>query len=415
MPRCSRTIAFVLAVGLSASGVAISQLGCEHDVVLPSTASPSICGDGYVEPGEQCDNTSEGCTDCRIAPEWTCPNNVCTPDCDAPGVAASGSRCARTASCNMAGWWAVRETDYTQVTCETVIEHATQWYLYHVLQPEGADRYSIDAALDCGIHVSSRVATVDYTPPTQRFQMYTSGIDQKPHGPRQGDARAVANKCKFSLDRFFFVRGMTNGFLPNDFQNDASLSPVTEAPWLGKPGLPLLPPDTDAAYNTVAPPGTFTTDPPNDAGLTYPGAGFFITGTVDGIRHSAQRDYKGYAATELIAPGLLSFAYYGNYSLQESVLSVTACEPGLCRLLTTPAPPDPAMQPWVAFSYIGLDPEIPGTEPTTSRARSVMGTVGWKQSYDNDLATCANIRLILPHDGSFHDGSSEPDASAPVH
>ena len=36
-------------------------------------------------------------------------------NCDDPGVVAMGPYCARAASCNMEGYWAIRETDYTSV------------------------------------------------------------------------------------------------------------------------------------------------------------------------------------------------------------------------------------------------------------------------------------------------------------
>ena len=143
----------------------------------------------------------------------------------------------------------------------------------------------------------------------------------------------------------------------------------------------------------------------SDGGVKYPGAAFQISGNIQGLRHSAQRDYKGYAATGPIQARALSFSFPGNYSLQESVLSITDCNPLLCGLLSTVANPAHSLQPSVTFSFIGL-------VPTSPRAASVIAGVP-KKSYTSDLATCANIRLILPHDGSIHDGSAGPDASAP--
>jgi hypothetical protein len=62
--------------------------------------------------------------------------------------------------------------------------------------------------------------------------------------------------------------------------------------------------------------------------------------------------------------------------------------------------------PWVTFSFIGSDLK-------SSRSSSVIVGTPKKSGYANDLATCDKIRLILPHDGSIHDGSAPPDASAP--
>jgi hypothetical protein len=94
----------------------------------------------------------------------------------------------------------------------------------------------------------------------------------------------------------------------------------------------------------------------------------------------------------------------GSYSLQESVLSVTGCSSPLsCDLLTTPATPAADMPPSVTFSFIGVSLTSPRT------ASVVLGVP--KHDYTTDLATCANVRLILPHDGSIHDGSESLDAS----
>jgi hypothetical protein len=386
---------------------AIGATGCEKDVVLPSVVVPAVCGNFILEEGEQCDVASPGCIGCRVAPEWTCPGNVCSVDCNDPGV-NPGISCARVASCNMEGYWAVRETDYT-APGEHVLQTSTQWYLYHLTQPPGADRYSIDTALDCGIHVTG-VATVDYTPNTEKFLMYKSGIDGSPDGPRQGTAEQLnGGLCNVSLDRFFFVRGATSDFLPakSEFDIDASLPPAATLPWLGAPPLPAQPPGTNLAYQKNIPAGSVNTN--GDAGGVYPGGAFQISGTINGLRHSAQRDYKGYASTSPVPPNSLSFTFPGNYSLQESVLSVTDClDKGstiLCGLLATIAFPALDKAPFVTFSFIGSD-------LTSSRTSSVIVGTPKKTGYPNDLATCGNILLILPHDGSIHDGSPPPDASA---
>ncbi len=407
MSRLSHAAAALLTVVPLAMGTWGGTLGCEQDVVLPSVMTPSVCGNGVLDPGEQCDVQSEGCVGCRIAPEWTCPDNVCTPNCDDPEVVSTGFGCSRRATCNMTGYWAVRETDYT--VAASTDQKSTQWYLYKIEQDASSSRYKITQALDCGIHVSSAAATVDYTPATEEYLIYRSGIDEAPHGPRQGTAAAGPDGCTVSLDRFYFVRGCTTDYLPKDFSKEPPLASL--------PPLPTLPSGTDPAYNTKFPPGAVSTDGVEDGGKTYPGGGFQIGGRiVQGIRHSAQRDYKGYASSSPVAVSALSFTIPGatkpgpmpSYDLQESVLSVTNCNQLVCGLLALLSTPTDNPSPTVTFSFIG-------SSLTSTRAASVIVGPPKTGSLATDLATCANIELVLPHDGSIHDGSTSTasDASAP--
>ena len=160
-----------------------------------------------------------------------------------------------------------------------------------------------------------------------------------------------------------------------------------------------------------------STDGVEDGGKTYPGGGFQIGGRiVQGIRHSAQRDYKGYASSSPVAVSALSFTIPGatkpgpmpSYDLQESVLSVTNCNQLVCGLLALLSTPTDNPSPTVTFSFIG-------SSLTSTRAASVIVGPPKTGSLATDLATCANIELVLPHDGSIHDGSTSTasDASAP--
>src|ERR1700734_2525664 len=113
-----------------------SIVACAHDEVQPNVGPDAVCGDGVVEPGEGCDNATAGCVDCQVAPGWVCPDNVCSPICG-DGVVGTGATCAnphRDTDCDMTGYWAVSETDYT---CDDIF-HAAQtssnWYLYHLVQ-----------------------------------------------------------------------------------------------------------------------------------------------------------------------------------------------------------------------------------------------------------------------------------------
>src|SRR5580704_11384764 len=86
---------FLLTLGVAATGIVSSQLGCETDFVKANVMTPAVCGNGIVQQGEQCDTPSPGCVNCQIAPEWTCPENVCSPDCNDPGIATSVPPCTR--------------------------------------------------------------------------------------------------------------------------------------------------------------------------------------------------------------------------------------------------------------------------------------------------------------------------------
>jgi hypothetical protein len=298
----------------------------------------------------------------------------------------------------------VRETDFTRDPVVGMLQTSTQWYLYHFTQSEGAARYAVDTVLDCGVHVTGG-ATSDYTPNTEAFLMYKSGMDEGPHSPRMGTAEATGSGCNVSLDRFFFIRGATNEYLPSDFDNDASLPSSAAEPWLDAPALPAQPPGVTLMDDTHFPPGAVNADGVSDGGVQYPGIAFRISVTLSGIRHSAQRDYKGYASSSPVKASSLSFTIDGNYSLQESVLATTDCNTLTCALLGVIALPATDVAPFVTYSFIG-------TDLTSSRSQSVIvGTP--KSDYTMDLATCANVELILPHDGSIHDGTLSGDASAP--
>jgi hypothetical protein len=404
MSRHSRALPFLALLTPTVAIVSGVPLGCENDLVLPSVEPPARCGDGILSPGEECDTPSPGCIDCKIAPDWTCPDNTCSIDCSDPGVTALVGGCGRKEACNMQGYWAARETDYTRDPIVNALQTSTQWYLYHLVQDPSSSRFQVDQVLDCADHVSGG-ANVDYTPNTAKSLMYASGMDEGTHSPRMGTAEAVSSGCNMSLDRFFFVRGGTPEFLPSDFDNDASLPSNATLPWLDAPPIPAQPPGQSLTDDTNFPPGSVNLDGLDD-GKAYAGGAYRISGTLNGVRHSVQRLYKGYASTTPIGFNSLSFSIYGNYSLQESVLATTDCTSFVCPLIATIATPSPDNAPWVTFSFIGSDLD-------SSRAKSVI-VAPLKQSYATDLASCANVKLILPHDGSIHDGTSgaATDASA---
>lgn len=371
--------------------VALATPACAHDTVLPDSTQEAVCGDGIVESGEACDNESPGCYACEVVPGWTCPNNVCSVICG-DGVVGTGSSCAsphRTTACDMTGFWAARETDYERDMVLQSVQTSSNWYLYEIEQ--SGDAFDIVASIDCGVHVSGS-ATVDYTPASLRAMLHANPEDGTgSHGVRHGTSSSVAaGGCAVSLDRWYFIRALDPSFLPADFSADPALS-----------SLPPLPTVSDPVNGVDDPPGV--TDPDGDG---FKGLAFQVGGFVTGVRDEIQRIWKQYADL----PGssspasALTFAVPGALDIQEHVLHVSQCGTA-CDLLKTGATVANDIQPRVTFSFIGR--ALGG--PRTSTV--VVNRPG--ASADDDLTTCANVRLMLPHDPSLPPGysGSSPNGS----
>jgi len=139
------------------------------------------------------------------------------------------------------------------------------------------------------------------------------------------------------------------------------------------------------------------TDPDGDG---YPGIATQISGLVSGIRDSAQRVWKQYATVQgtPVAAGALTFMVPGAFDLQENVLHVSQCGTS-CPLLTTAA--NATKHPVsITFSFIGK------TLGSSRVSSAVEGTPG--KNVDADLTTCANLRLILPHDPTAPNDACQP-------
>lgn len=357
---------------------------CADDVVLPDSTQEGTCGDGVVESGEDCDNQSAGCYSCEIVPGWTCPGNVCAPICG-DGVVGTGASCAsphRTSPCDMTGFWAVRETDYERDMVLQSVQTASNWYLYQLEQT--GDAFTVVANIDCGVHVSGS-ATVDYSPASLRAMLHANPEDGSgPHGSRHGtSAPAAGGGCAVSIERWYFLRALVPSFLPADWSSAPSLSSLVPIPSVSDP---VNGPDD--------PPGA--TDPDGDG---FPGIAFDVTGFVSGVRDEVQRTWKQYADLPG-APspaGALTFAVPGALDVQEHVLHVSQCGTA-CDLLKSGATVATDIQPRVTFSFIGRTLGGPRTSTV------VVNRPG--ASDDDDLTTCANVRLMLPHDPSLPAGYS---------
>jgi hypothetical protein len=169
--------------------------------------------------------------------------------------------------------------------------------------------------------------------------------------------------------------GSEDALLPADF---ASHPALTDLPALPKVDDPLKP-------SMVA------AEAEDWDGDGIPGVGFRITGFAPGVRSAVQRDWREYATTEPIAARALTFTVPGGFDLQESVLRATECG-GLCSLIASAANPARDVVARVTLSFIGKSIDGP-------RARGIIADVP-RTSLEKDLATCARIRAMLPHDTS---------------
>jgi len=359
-------------------GVLLALSGCSHDVVLADTNVTSTCGNGITEANEECDVTSPGCIDCQVQSEWTCTASACSPLCvdGVVGTNDSGSECVdpqRDSACDLSGFWAVRETAYLRDQVFGSVQVSSNWYLYEIAQT--GDAFTISASLDCGVHVTGS-ATIDYPPATERALIWENPEDgtDMARGKRQGTSTTMADGCAITLAPWYFVRGATTAYLPSAFASDEPLS-----------GLAPLPSVANPITGNVFPAGA--TDPTT---ANIPGMGTLVSGLIPGVRYSAQRSTASFATTTDLAAASLQLVIPGSFDVQENVLRVTECGSG-CSLLTSLAIPATDLPPHATMQFIGK---------TLGSARvAPIVTAAPRADIDLDLQTCANVQVMLPHDG----------------
>lgn len=358
-------------------GAALAPVACASDAVLLDTGADAECGNGTLEPGEACDVDSPGCQGCVVVPNWTCDATTCTQLCG-DGVLPTGGTCdapKRDTDCDLTGYWAVRETDYTRDSILGSVQTSSTWYLYR-LEQSGTDFHIADE-IECGVHVTGS-AVVDSTPGTLRGLLDANRMDaSSPHGARHGTSKPANGGCAITLDRWYKIRGATDAFLPADFTTSPTLA-----------SLPALPSVDNPVTSTAVPDGS--TDPDGDG---IPGVSYAITGFVNGTRNAAQRDWKEYATASgtSVPAAALVLAIPGAFDMQENVLRVTGCGGG-CALIGSAAHAATDLHGRLSLSFIGK------TFGSDRVSRVVAGKP--RESLDADLTTCANVRLVLPHDGS---------------
>jgi hypothetical protein len=355
----------------------IALTACVHDVVLPNQEITATCGNGLLEPGEGCDVESPGCVACVVAPTWACTPGGCTVGCG-DGVVSDSGACAsprRETACGMTGYWAARQSAYLRETILGGIQVSSNWFFFRLAQD--GDAFRVVEALDCGILVTGN-ATVRYTPASLRAIIHDSGMDgSHGHPARAGVSREVPGGCAVSFARWYAVRGLAESFLPADFLARPELSSLAK--------LPTVP---DPAVMSGTPEGALDAD-----GDGAPGLAFQIEGIAAGVRNSAQRDWKEFAvpAGASVRAAALSFDVQGSFDLQESVLRVSECG-SACGLISSVARPAQDIPPRMTFAYVGRD--LDGSRVSQVATRAPGADLG------DDLATCANVRLLLPHDSA---------------
>jgi hypothetical protein len=274
----------------------------------------------------------------------------------------------------MTGYWAGRATDYTVDTVLNNIQTSSNWYLFRFTQ--SGDTFKVAEEFDCGAHVTGS-ATVDYTPGTTRGLIYRNRMDGGGTRPaRGGTSKAAGGGCAMTFDRWYSIRGVIDSYLPADFSTKPTLASLTP-----------LPAEKDPVHATDFPSGAEDTD-----GDGIPGTSFSISGLVTGVRNSAQRDWREYATADAapVAAAALQVAIPAQYDLQESVLRVTQCGNN-CPLIAAGANASQKVFGRLTLAFLG--------KTYSDRVKQVV-TGAPRQNIDADLATCANIRLLLPHDPS---------------
>jgi hypothetical protein len=284
----------------------------------------------------------------------------------------------------MSGFWAVRETVYLRDDVLQEVQVSSNWYLYEISQT-GAD-FQIDSELDCAAHVTGTV-TVDYPPATLHGLIWENPEDGTDpiRGKRHGTSTPASGGCAVTLDPWYFARGVTEAYLPTSF---ASQEPLAS--------LEPLPTVVDAISGDVFPAGA--TDP-TTAGI--PGVGTVLSGGLaSGIRYAAQRTSMWFASTSSVAASALQIVVPGTFALNENVLRVIECGDS-CFALTIGANPatNAYLAPFSTWQFIGK------TLGSARVAPIVMAAP--RNDITLDLETCANVRQMLPHDGTV---PTAPDA-----
>ncbi len=376
---------------------ALLVAACAHDRILPVSA---VCGDGKKEGNEECDLDSVGCVECRVAAGFTCNDTECSPicgdglkvgdeECDPPNGVTCDSSCnaaTKAEACDMTGYWIARQTTFSIDSVLGQVQTTSNWHAYHMTQT--GTSFDVDASAHCGLHITGS-ATVDLTDGGIRGEIWRNSEGPvtsadggaPPHDARQGTFAAAGSNCGFSMDRFYYVRGLEESFLPADFTAKPALATLSALPF-----------ETDPEHPTGAnAAGALDTD-----GDGFLGVAFQISGNASGVRNVVQRDWAEYAdsSDHTIPQNAIEFTAGAGFDNQENVLHVSRCPLVGCGILLAGSVPASNLEHRVTFRYLGkalTDPRV-----------AAVFVADLRSSIDDDLATCKNVMAALPHDASNH-------------
>ncbi len=380
-----------IVIAMVAAALVWMTGSCAHDEILPVPA-PLLgrCGDGEVIGAEECDSESEGCVQCQVATGWQCPDNVCAEvcgdqeivgneDCDPPDGLACDDSChtaTKNDACNMAGYWIVRQTDFSRDTLVSVLQPSSNWYVYQFSQDGNV--FATEKSLYCGLEVSG---TVSVRPRLggHKALLYSNVQDGSTGRPaRVGTFEEDGDHCNFTFERTYIIRGLEDSYLPPDFRAKPHMDDL-------EPPMPV--PGNQEDIADASPEGVIDMD--NDG---RPGISWQITGIATGLRHSAQRDWNEYttdAERWPIPAHAIEFTTRCSFDNEEAILFIEECGT-VCGFLTTGSVPSQSDPSRVTFRYLG-------TDLTEARVAAVIGG----PLYDDeavDMETCEKVRAALPHD-----------------
>ncbi|HMJ10380.1 MAG TPA: DUF4215 domain-containing protein [Polyangiaceae bacterium] len=364
---------------------------CAEDVIY---SAGSVCGDLQKTESEECDVTSVGCVECKVAPGFACGDETCTPvcgdsqvvageECDPPNGVTCDSECRsgeKTEACDMTGYWLARQTDFSIDSVLSQVQTSTNWYVFQLVQ--SGSGFRVEAGIFCGILVTGS-ASAELSEAGVRGLLWKNPQDRDvppPRPPRQGTFTAAGDACAFAMDRQYILRGGDPQLLlPADFLAKPALST-----------LPALPSETSPQNPT----GTALTGAADEDEDGVPGIVFRISGNASGTRSVVQRDWNEYFTAEgsPIAARAIEFRAQVRFDNQENILVVSECPLVGCGILLAGSRPAPNLPGRVTFRYLGKSLE----EPRVSRV--ITGPL--KADVNTDLQTCAKVRTSLPHDPS---------------
>ena len=359
---------------------------CARDTILEG---PLVCGDGLVFGDEQCDVESPGCSKCKVASGWLCPDNTCEEicgdelivgdeECDPPDGLSCDNSCrgaVKEEACDMTGYWIVRQTDFSRDSVLGQLQVSSTWYVY-LFEQETNGTFEVREYLNCGIEASGS-ATVRPLPGGFEWLLYSDRPDGSTrHGVRQGTFVADADEqCSFAMDRWYVGRGIEDRLLPDNFTAKPALADLEPLPFEDDP----LNPNGENLDGSI--------DVDEDG---YPGFAWQVSGNFAGLRHVVARDWNEYSTVpELpIAAYAVEFTTRAAFNTEEVLLAVNQCDPA-CALFMAGSAPALDQKARATFRHLGKTLSEPRV------AAVITGKPG--DDVTADMATCANVRESLQH------------------